>query len=204
MVSCMFKAFFLAVLLCSLSTGLMASRSGPPSANSDPAPFHGFTVSTIDGTQTSLSKWKGKVALVVNTASRCGFTSQYAALQSLWQRYGERGFVVLAFPSNDFGQQEPGSNAEIKRFCELRFNITFPVFAKVAVNGAEASPLYKWLTAQSGLGFKPGPISWNFEKFLVDGASGKVIGRFAPAVDPLDPKITSRIEAELRSQASIQ
>jgi glutathione peroxidase len=203
-VSSMLKMFVVAVLLSSWSTGLTAGRADAPSAKSDPASFHGFTVATIDGAQTSLSKWKGKVALVVNTASRCGFTSQYAALQSLWQRYGERGFVVLAFPSNDFGQQEPGSNAEIKRFCELRFNITFPVFAKVAVNGPEASSLYKWLTSQSGLDFKPGPISWNFEKFLVDGTSGKVIGRFAPAVDPLDPKITSRIEAMLRSQASVQ
>lgn len=152
--------------------------------------IHDFSVTTIDGEAKSLDDYHGKVLLIVNTASRCGFTPQYEPLETLYQRYRERGFEVLAFPANNFMRQEPGTNAEIKEFCSLRFRTTFTLFAKISVKGKDIAPLYAYLTRDSG---HPGDVSWNFAKFLV-APDGRVIARFDPATDPLDKKITDRIE----------
>ncbi|RPH46501.1 MAG: glutathione peroxidase [Burkholderiales bacterium] len=142
-----------------------------------------FDAQTLTGKPAPLSAFRGKVALIVNTASQCGLTPQYRGLQALHDRFKDRGFVVLGFPSNQFGQQEPGTNDEIAQFCEMNFGVTFPMFGKVDVNGDAAHPLFKWLKAE-----KPGAlgieaIKWNFSKFLV-GRDGKVVDRYAPTTEP--------------------
>ncbi|MFN0244112.1 MAG: glutathione peroxidase [Planctomycetota bacterium] len=154
--------------------------------------LHAFTVEGIDERPRDLAGWKGKVALVVNTASECGFTNQYEGLQELQTRYGARGFDVLAFPSNDFGGQEPGTSAQIQEFCSARFDATFPLFAKVGVKtGAGQSPLYAWLGEATGK--LPG---WNFGKYLV-GKDGKPIAFWPSTTKPLDAEVTSAIEKAL-------
>jgi len=142
-----------------------------------------FSAVDIDGHDKALSDFAGKVLLVVNVASKCGFTPQYAGLQSLWDTYRDRGLVVLGFPCDQFGHQEPGDEAEIRDFCSLNYDVDFPMFAKVDVNGAKAHPLWAWLKDQKGglLGFDA--IKWNFSKFLV-GRDGKVIKRYAPTDKP--------------------
>ena len=145
--------------------------------------FSDFTATDIDGQQRALSEWSGQVALIVNVASKCGFTPQYAGLESLWREYRERGFVVLGFPCDQFGHQEPGDDAEIRTFCSTSYDVTFPMFAKIDVNGADAHPLWQWLKQE-----KPGllgsqAIKWNFTKFLV-GRDGEVIQRYAPTDTP--------------------
>jgi glutathione peroxidase len=142
-----------------------------------------FTAKTIDGRTKKLSDYKGKVLLIVNTASQCGFTPQYAGLQKLYEKYGKRGFVVLGFPCNQFGAQEPGSEEEIGKFCETSFGVTFPLFAKVDVNGESAHPLFKHLKAAAPGIMGSEAIKWNFTKFLVD-REGRVVKRYAPNTDP--------------------
>jgi glutathione peroxidase len=154
--------------------------------------LHGFSLKTIDGQDRSLSEYSGKVLLVVNTASECGLTPQYAGLEKLHERYQAKGFTVLGFPSNDFGAQEPGSDQEIKAFCSTKFNVTFPLFSKIPVKGSAKHPLYAFLTEQA----QPGEIRWNFTKFLI-GKDGSVIGRFEPKVEPEDPQIVGAIEKAL-------
>lgn len=155
-----------------------------------PQGLYGFSVEAIDGKLVDLARYKDKVALVVNTASRCGFTDQYKDLQALYERYKTKGFIVLGFPSNDFAMQEPGSNSEIKKFCDLNYKVKFPMFSKGKVIGPAKQPVYKFLTGSARFS---GEISWNFEKFLVS-RSGDVVARFEPAVSPLDPKVTAGIE----------
>lgn len=155
-----------------------------------------LSATDVSGVVRSLSEYRGKVALVVNTASNCGFTSQYRGLEELYNRYRDRGFIVLAFPSNDFGQQEPGSNAEIKTFCELKYKTTFPVFAKGPVKGAQKQPTYHFLTELSAKDFQGDP-GWNFVKFLVD-KNGTVVDRFSSATTPTDSDITDKIEELLK------
>jgi glutathione peroxidase len=157
------------------------------------ASFHDFTVRDIDGKDVPLGEFRGKVCLVVNVASQCGLTPQYAGLQALFEQHKEAGLVVLGFPSNDFGAQEPGTEAEIKEFCTSRYAVTFPMFAKVHVNGPERAPVYKWLIGQAGDG---SDIEWNFGKFLV-GRDGRAVARFSPRTSPDDPKLVAAIEAEL-------
>jgi glutathione peroxidase len=145
--------------------------------------FTSFTARDIDGREHPLSRYAGKVALVVNTASRCGFTPQYEGLEALYRRFEDRGLVVLGFPCNQFGAQEPGDEAEIKGFCDLNYHVTFPMFAKVDVNGESAHPLWQWLKHE-----KPGllgseAVKWNFTKFLVD-RNGRVVERYAPNATP--------------------
>ena len=152
-----------------------------------------FSFEAIDGTPLPLSEFRGKVVLVVNTASFCGFTKQYNGLQAVYEKYIERGLVVLGVPSNDFGDQEPGSNAEIAQFCQGAFNVTFPLTAKYAVKGDDAHPFYKWARTVLGGGAAP---SWNFHKYLV-GADGKLIASFATTVEPGSPKLLQAIEAAL-------
>ncbi len=153
-----------------------------------------FSATSIDGEQTDLSAYDGQVVLVVNTASQCGFTSQYAGLQELHDTYGERGFTVLGFPCDQFGNQEPGDEEEIASFCERTFGVSFPMFAKVDVNGDDAHPLFAWLREEKS-GLLPGDaVKWNFTKFLV-GRDGEVIKRFSPTTEP--GKLGDRIEAAL-------
>ena len=141
--------------------------------------LHSISVRTIDGRDTTLAEFSGRALLIVNVASQCGLTPQYSGLQSLHARLADRGFAVLGFPCNQFGAQEPGSEAEIQRFCDSRFEVTFPMFAKVEVNGAGAHPLFQWLKSQSG----GADIGWNFAKFLVD-RDGALVSRHAPTDTP--------------------
>ncbi len=150
---------------------------------------------TNAGAEASLGAYRGQVLLIVNTASRCGFTPQYAGLQALQDRYGPEGFSVIAFPCDQFGHQEPGSDAEIKTFCDTSYRITFPLFAKIDVNGPKAHPLYTFLKAQKGGGLLGSAIKWNFSKFLV-GRDGTVLERFPPQTTPA--AIGPKIEAALR------
>ena len=154
----------------------------------------GFEAQTIDGQRVPLSRYKGKVLLIVNTASKCGFTPQFDGLQVLWQAYQDKGLVVLGFPSNQFGAQDPGSNDEIASFCQLNYGVSFPMMAKVDVNGGGAHPLYRWLTQEAPGVLGTQAIKWNFTKFLV-GRDGKVIKRYAPTDSP--ESMTVDIEAAL-------
>lgn len=146
------------------------------------------------GEEKSLAYYRNKVLLIVNVASKCGFTPQYKGLQALYTTYGKQGLEVLAFPCNQFGHQEPGSDADVKSFCEMNFGIEFPVFAKIDVNGESAHPLYRFLKREKG-GILGDAIKWNFTKFLID-KQGNVVERFAPATEP--EKIAKDIEAELK------
>ena len=140
-----------------------------------------------------LAKYKGKVVLVVNVASRCGYTPQYTGLQKLYETYKDKGLVVLGFPANEFGGQEPGSDTDIATFCSSKYGVTFDMFSKVVVKGPNKSPLYKSLTESAT---PPGEVSWNFEKFLI-GRDGAIVGRYKSAVAPEDAKLTGAIEAAL-------
>ncbi len=142
-----------------------------------------FTATDIEGTPRALSEFSGQVLLIVNTASKCGFTPQYTGLEDLQRRYGDRGFAVLGFPCDQFGHQEPGNEAEIRDFCSLTYDVTFPMFAKVDVNGAGAHPLWKWLKDEKGGILGIDAIKWNFTKFLV-GRDGRVLKRYAPTDTP--------------------
>jgi glutathione peroxidase len=142
-----------------------------------------FEAVAIDGQQASLASQRGKVLLIVNTASACGFTPQFAGLETLWQTYRDRGLVIVGFPSNEFGAQDPGSNDEIASFCQLNYGVSFPMMAKVRVNGREAHPLWQWLTAEARGVLGTQAVKWNFTKFLV-GRDGQVIKRYAPTDKP--------------------
>jgi len=156
--------------------------------------FHDFSATSIDGAETDLAQYKGKTVLVVNVASKCGFTPQYEGLENLYEQYEDQGLVVLGFPCDQFGHQEPGSEDEIQEFCQLTYGVKFPMFAKVDVNGSDAHPLYKWLRTQKG-GVLGDRIKWNFTKFLIDG-DGNVVKRYASTTKP--EKITADIEAQLK------
>ena len=158
--------------------------------------LHDFKQKTLDGKDKSLADFKGKAVLVVNVASKCGLTPQYTGLQKLHEKYSARGFEVLGFPCNQFAGQEPGSAQEIAEFCERNYGVTFPMFAKIDVNGANRAPLYAWLTAQETQPDGPGDVMWNFGKFLVD-KQGKVIARFNPRVAPDAAELTSALEKAL-------
>ncbi|MFZ2325235.1 MAG: glutathione peroxidase [Ignavibacteriaceae bacterium] len=153
-----------------------------------------ITVKDIDGKQVSLSDYKGKVLLIVNVASYCGYTKQYSGLEDIYKKYKDKGFEILAFPCNQFGEQEPGTNEEIKNFCSSKFDVTFKLFDKIDVNGKDKSPLYALLTDNDVTG--KGDIKWNFEKFLID-KNGNVVERFVSAVEPTSEKLISALEKEL-------
>lgn len=179
--------------------GLMAFLISNMSALAEKS-FYDLTAKNVDGETVSFSQFKGKTLLIVNTASKCGFTPQYKGLQALYDKYKERGFLILGFPSNDFGQQEPGSNQEVKKFCELNYKIKFPLFEKGPVtkysSEGKKQPVYAFLTEESPKEFH-GEISWNFEKFLI-GKDGKIIERFKSRVAPDSPDLISKIEAALK------
>ena len=155
---------------------------------------HQFTMRTIDGKDKPLSDYKGKVLLIVNVASFCGNTPQYKELQELHVTYKERGLAVLGFPANEFAKEEPGTDAEIKAFCQKNYKVTFDMFSKIVAKGEGIHPLYKYLTVNSPY---PGAIGWNFAKFLVD-KNGTVVDRFSPESDPKDPAIVKKLEAQLK------
>ncbi|MBI5168669.1 MAG: glutathione peroxidase [Candidatus Eisenbacteria bacterium] len=160
--------------------------------------LHSFEVRDIDGKKVSLAQYRGKIVLVVNTASKCGLTPQYEGLETLYEKYRGQGFEVLAFPANDFLGQEPGTDDEIQEFCSTRYAVKFPLFSKISVKGKTQAPLYQWLTKDSGF---PGDIEWNFAKFLV-GPDGKVVARFHPKTKPLDASVTSAIDSALAANTS--
>jgi glutathione peroxidase len=158
-----------------------------------------FTMNSIDGQATPLSTYKGKVVLLVNVASRCGFTPQYTALESVYEKYKGRGFVIVGIPANNFGSQEPGTNEEIKTFCSAKYNVTFPMMAKVSVKGSDITPLYQYLTDKTANPQTGGEIQWNFTKFLV-GPDGKTVARFEPKITPDDPAVIAAIEKTLTAR----
>src|ERR1700737_688366 len=155
-----------------------------------------FTLNTIDGQPAPLATYKGKVVMLVNVASRCGYTPQYTALESTYEKYKDRGFVIIGIPANNFGAQEPGTNQEIKTFCQSKYNVTFPMMAKVSVKGDDKTPLYQYLTDKSANPKTGGDIKWNFTKFLV-GPDGQIIERFEPKVTPDSPEVIAAIEKAL-------
>lgn len=174
---------------------LGAALASPP-AMSQPAsaPLQSIALKDIDGKDTSLKAYSGKVLLVVNVASRCGYTRQYAGLQALHEKFGPRGFSVLGFPSNDFGGQEPGTAAEIKEFCSSTYSVTFPLFEKLKVKGADQHPLFAALTGKGSP--VPGEVKWNFGKFLI-GKDGALIKRWDSGTEPDSPEVAAAIEAAL-------
>lgn len=156
--------------------------------------IYDFSMRNIDGKQINLSQYKNEVALIVNTASKCGNTPQYEGLQKIYDKYKDQGFVILGFPANNFMGQEPGTNEEIKEFCTLKYKVTFPMFAKISVKGEDQDAFYTYLTNEKAK--FPGDITWNFEKFLVD-RNGEVIARFTPKTKPEDPEVIKAIEKAL-------
>jgi len=159
--------------------------------------IHDFTLNSIDGQPTSLGQFKGKVVLIVNVASRCGFTPQYVGLEALYNKYKDRGLVILGFPANNFLRQEPGSNEAIKAFCSTKYHVTFPMFAKVSLKGSDKTPLYQFLTGKQANPSTGGEIRWNFTKFLAD-RNGKVIARFGSRVAPESAELINALEAALQ------
>ncbi|MCU1294350.1 MAG: Glutathione peroxidase, partial [Bryobacterales bacterium] len=156
-----------------------------------------YTLDSIDGKPTPLSSFKGKVVMLVNVASRCGYTPQYTGLESLYEKHKDQGFVIVGIPANNFMSQEPGTNAEIKTFCKSKYDVKFPIMAKVSVKGADTTPLYQFLTSKQQNPKTGGEIQWNFTKFLID-RDGRIIARFEPAVTPEDPALTSAVTAALK------
>ncbi len=158
-----------------------------------------FTLDSLTGTPTPLANFKGKVMLVVNVASQCGYTYQYEGLQALYMKYKDQGLVVAGFPANNFGAQEPGTNAEIGAFCKSKFGVTFPMFSKISVAGKDKAPLYQFLTDKAAHPKTGGDIPWNFTKYLVD-RDGNVLARFDAPVEPLSKELTSAVEAALKGK----
>src|ERR1700679_773794 len=158
--------------------------------------IYDFTLNSIDGQPTSLASYKSKVVMLVNVASRCGFTPQYTALESTYEKFKDKGCVIVGIPANNFGGQEPGTNAEIKTFCSAKYSVTFPLYGKVSVKGDDQTPLYKYLTTSANPSFA-GDIKWNFTKFLVD-RNGNVVQRFEPQTTPDSPEVLAAIEKALK------
>jgi len=156
-----------------------------------------FTMNNIDGQPLPMASFKGKVMLIVNVASKCGFTPQYEGLEAVYEKYKDKGLVIVGFPANNFMAQEPGSNEEIKTFCSTKYSVKFPLYSKISVKGDDKAPLYQFLTDTGANPKTGGEIKWNFTKFLVD-RDGKVIARFEPAVKPESPEVTAAIEKALQ------
>ena len=170
----------------------------PPAREKAATGVLGFTMKSIDGADVPLSKYQGKVLLIVNVASRCGFTPQYTDLEALYQKYKGQGFMILGFPANNFGAQEPGTDQEIKSFCSTTYGVTFDMFSKISVKGEDQHPLYRLITSDSTYG---GDVKWNFQKYLVD-RNGKLAGKYSSRVTPLSAELTSAIEKALKQPAA--
>ncbi len=185
-------------LLLTVAAVVLSVARAVPAGESDKKPTSvlAFQVQDIDGKPVDLSKYKGEVLLIVNTASQCGYTPQYKGLEATYEKYKGQGFAVLAFPANEFGHQEPGSNPEIKNFCSANYNVTFPLFSKIVVKGEGIHPLYQFLTSKETNAKFAGDIPWNFTKFLVN-RKGEVIARFEPKDKPESEKVTKAIESAL-------
>jgi len=166
------------------------------SAVAAPTSVYDFTLKSIDGQPTPLSEYHGKVLLLVNVASHCGYTPQYTALESLYEKYKDKGLVIVGIPANNFMGQEPGTNEDIKTFCTKKYNVSFPMMSKISVKGDDKTPLYTFLTAKSSDPKFGGEIQWNFTKFLVD-RNGSLVNRFEPATTPDSPEVISAVEAAL-------
>jgi glutathione peroxidase len=179
------RAYFIGMVALLMSASLFAASS-----------IYEFTLPSIDGKPLPLADFKGKVILVVNVASRCGFTPQFSALESTYEKYKDQGFVILGFPANNFGSQEPGTNQEIKTFCQTKYSVAFPMYAKVSVKGDDQTPLYAYLTTKANPAVA-GDIKWNFTKFLVD-RKGNVVKRFEPDVTPDSPEVIAAIANALK------
>lgn len=171
----------------------LAVQAGKPAPADAPSSLYDFTMKSIDGKPAPFSAYKGKVVLLVNVASQCGFTPQYAGLEKLYRAYKDRGLVIVGVPANNFGGQEPGSDAEIKQFCSRTYQVTFPMMSKVSVAGPDKTALYSWLTSNPGT---KGEVKWNFTKFLVD-RNGHIVARFESAVEPDASELQSAIDRAL-------
>lgn len=183
------RMLFCAVVLAGLVSAVSAADKAPA--------VLGFKMKSIEGNDVDLSKYQGKVVLFVNVASKCGNTPQYKELQELHEKYGKDGLAVVGVPANEFGKQEPGSDSQIKEFCTSKYKVTFDMLSKVVVKGEGIAPLYAFLTSKETNPKFAGPVTWNFEKFLV-GKDGEVIGRFTPKTKPNDPKVIGAIETALK------
>jgi len=180
-----------------LMGGTAFVRAEKPAPSTQPAKSAlDFTVNDINGHSVDLSQYRGKVVLMVNVASKCGNTPQYEGLEAMYQKYKDQGFVILGFPANNFGHQEPGTNEQIKEFCTSTYDVKFPMFSKISVKGDDIAPLYQYLIQQPTAPQPRGDITWNFEKFLI-GRDGQVIARFSPTTQPNDPKLVQAVETEL-------
>ncbi len=175
---------------------LAPGQSAPKKSKKIIPPVLNFTMKDINGKKVHLSKYAGNVIMIVNTASLCGNTPQYAALQKLYDKYKDQGLVILGFPSNDFGQQEPGTNKQIKEFCSLTYSVNFPMFSKIVVKGKGQAPLYQYLTSKKTNPQFAGEIEWNFAKFLIS-RKGEIIARYPASEDPTKPEVVQAIEQEL-------
>ncbi len=179
-----------------VAAGIVAMIVGTAIAAEKTPPALNFQMKSLDGKEVDLATYQGKTLLIVNVASKCGLTPQYQQLQALHDKYGKDGLVILGFPCNQFGHQEPGTAKEIQQFCSVNYKVGFPLFAKIDVNGSGACPLYKYLTALNTKPKSAGKIAWNFEKFIV-GRKGEVVARFDPRTKPDAPEVVKVIEAEL-------
>ncbi len=175
--------------------------TAPPAASKDNTPVSplDFTVKTIDGKEQKLADFKGKVVMMVNVASKCGFTKQYKGLESIYQKYSDKGFVIIGFPANNFGHQEPGTDAEIKEFCSATYDVKFPMMSKISVKGDDKAPLYQYLTSDQTNGDFGGEIGWNFTKFLID-RNGNVIARYSSQTTPESAAVSEEIEKALAAK----
>ncbi len=178
-----------ALVLFSLALATAGSAAAPS--------IYNYTLNSIDGTPTPLSTFKGKVVMLVNVASRCGFTPQYEGLEALYEKHKDQGFVIVGVPANNFGGQEPGTNEEIKTFCKSKYAVKFPMMAKVSVVGADKAPLYRFLTDAATNPSTSGEIQWNFTKFLI-GRNGEILARFEPSTTPTDPVLNAAVEKALQ------
>lgn len=183
------------IILCVLGLGFSLSAS--TAAGEAVTSIYDFKMKDIDGNMVSLGKYKGKVVLIVNVASKCGLTPQYEGLQKIYSRYKDKGFVILGFPANNFLQQEPGTDAEIKKFCTLNYGVEFPMFSKISVKGEDIHALYRYLTGKETNPEFAGEIRWNFDKFLFD-RTGKPIARFHPKTKPEAPEVLQAIETAMK------
>jgi glutathione peroxidase len=182
-----------------MSTIGVANGAAPAEKPAADTPLQG-EMKSLKGEKVNLADYRGKVVMIVNTASYCGNTPQYGDLEQLWKKYGEKGFVVLGFPANEFGKQEPGSDAEIAEFCTKNYRVTFPMFSKIVVKGEGKAPLYDYLTSKKTNPKFAGEVTWNFEKFLI-GRDGKVAARFKPGLKPQTSDVVAAIERELEKKA---